>query len=167
MFEQTTFFSLWYWLLTAVFWSMYSYFTFGVPFDMIRRAAVHGGEDAELCDRITRLSLKRIDRGVEKYGVVVAAALGFVFSALAVLAFVVGSEVAQGLFFMLAPAGVGGLFSLRHGRKLLERNPAPEELRAAVMRQRRTNQFVGTIGIIICAVFFTVKYTDRIQLFTH
>ncbi len=167
MFEQTTFFSVWYWLLTAVFWSMYSYFTFGVPFDMIRRAAVHGGEDAELCDRITRLSLKRIDRGVEKYGVAVAGVPGFLFSALCVSAFLIGSEFAQGLFFLLAPAGVGGLFSLQHGRRLLAADPAPEELRAAVMRQRRTNQFVGTVGIIICAVFYTVKYTDRIQFFTH
>ena len=167
MFEQVTFFSVWYWLLTAVFWSMFSYFTFGVPFDIIRRAAVLGGEDAELCDRLTRRNLQRIDQGVESYGVYVAAILGFLFSALVVSAFVIGSEVAQGLFFMLAPAGVGFLLSLRHGRRILQAELRPKELRAAVMRQRRTNQFIGAIGVIICAIFFALKHSDRIQFFAN
>jgi hypothetical protein len=167
MFEQVTFFSVWYWLLTAVFWSMFSYFTFGVPFDIIRRATVLGGEDAELCDRLTRRNLQRIDQGVESYGVYVAAILGFLFSTLLVSAFVVGSEVAQGLFFMLAPAGIGFFFSLRNGRRILKSELQPEELRAAVMRQRRTNQFIGAVGVIVCAIFFALKYSDRIVFLSH
>jgi hypothetical protein len=88
-------------------------------------------------------------------------------STLLVSAFVVGSEVAQGLFFMLAPAGIGFFFSLRNGRRILKSELQPEELRAAVMRQRRTNQFIGAVGVIVCAIFFALKYSDRIVFLSH
>lgn len=167
MFDTTTFFSVWYWVCVAVFWSLASHFTHGVSYDVLSRAQRLGGEDARIFDLLARRSLARIDLGLRKAGVYGAALTGFVLAVVGVFAFVAHHEVAQGVFAMLAPAAWLMALSFREARSLHAAQPdLPTLLRRFVLR-RRLNQSFGMFAVFVTVFAFAWKHQDRIFLFSH
>ncbi len=167
MFDTTTtFFSVWYWLLTAVFWSLASHFTHNVPHDIASRAARLGGEDARIFDLLARRSLARIDAAVSRHGAWGAALAGFVLAALGVLAFGARLEMAQGLFAMVGPAAVLAALSVREARELHALQPPPDELLRRFESRRRVNQAGGMTAIFLTVLLFSIKHADRIFFYT-
>ncbi len=166
MFDGATFFSVWYWVCVAAFWSLASYFTHGVPNDLLHRARRLGGEDARIFDLVARRSLARIDLGLRRGGVAGAAMSGFMLAVVGVFAFVAHQEMAQGLFAMMAPAlWLVGL-SFREARALHAEQPdLPTLMRRFVIR-RRINIAVGMIAVFVTVAAFAWKHHDRIFLFS-
>lgn len=169
IFDDTAFFSVWYWLLTAVFWSLASHFTHGVPYDVLRRAQRHGGEDAEIADRLMRRMIQLIDEGAARWGLAGAALAGFLLAALAVAGGLGGSELATGLFLLLAPAA--GIFALQLAEA---RRIAPhlheiphEDLLAGFLRRRFANQVGGMFAVFLAVALLTWMNRDHILLHAY
>ena len=165
-FDDHAFFSVWYWLLTAVFWSMATFFTHGVPWDLLRRALRHGGEEAEICDRYARACLIRIDAGVARWGAVSGALAGFVLAAMAVMGLVARSELALGLLMMLGPASL--LFALQcaEARRLVPHLPQidPQQLLELLLRRRASNRLWGMFAITLSVGLLGWLNLDRIVI---
>lgn len=165
-FDDTTFFSIWYWLLTAVFWSLASHFTHGVPYDVLRRAQRHGGEDAEIADRLMRRMIVLVDHGAARWGVWGAAAAGFLLAALAVAGTLGDSEAATGLFLLFAPAAAIFGIQLAEARRIaphLHEIPY-EDLLAGFLRRRTANQVGGMLAVFLAVGLLTWLNQDRILL---
>lgn len=166
VFDTTAFFSVWYWLLTACFWSGMTHFTHGVPYDVLRRAARHGGEDAELCDRLSRRALMREAEGVHRSGPVGAALGGFLLAALAVWGLVGGSDLGLGLFLLAAPATLMIAVTLGEAVRaapLLDR-VTPEILLEAMFRRRQANRFGSLLAVAFAISVLAWRSWDRIAL---
>ncbi len=163
-FDDTAFFSVWYWLLTAVFWSVGSYFSHGVPWDMLRRALIHGGEEADACDRYARVMILRTDAWMARWGVLAGAGVGFALAALAVMGFVARSELALGLLLLLAPAAgmlaVQGAEARRIAPRLHEIHIEP--LLIALHRRRAANQLAGMASALVAVAVLGFLNMDRI-----
>lgn len=167
MFDTTTFFSVWYWICVAIFWSLASHFTHGVPYDVVSRAQRLGGEDARIFDLLARRSLARIDLGLRRVGILGAALVGFVLAVVGVFAFVAGQELAQGVFAMMAPAAWLMALSFREAQALHAAQPdLPTLLRRFVLR-RRLNQTFGIVAVFVTVFAFAWKHQDRIFLFSY
>ena len=164
--DTTTFLSIWYWLLMAVFWAMATHFTHGVPYDVLWRAARYGGEDADICDRLTRRMLARIEAGVRRWGLAGAAVGGFTLAVLSVLS-AAGSQVALGLLTILAPAvGMLALSVAEAVRLVRNAEPvSPEALRAILFRRRWANQFAGVLAVAASGAALVLTHRDSIALF--
>lgn len=165
MFDTTTFFSIWYWLATALFWSMASHFTHGVPYDALSRAQRLGGEDARIFDVYARRCLERIELGITRFGMPAAAAAGFLLAALVVLSVAARMEIALGLLLILAPAALLLVLSLREARALHRGQPEPDMLLNAFLRRRRVNQTIGMFAVLITVIVFSARHQDRINLY--
>ena len=157
-FDDTAFFSIWYWLLTAVFWSMGSYFTHGVPWDMLRRALREGGEEAEACDRYARVMILRIDAWLNAWGAAAGALAGFALAALAVMAFVARSELALGLLMLAAQ----GAEARRIAPRLHEIHVEP--LLIALYRRRVANRMTGMAAVVVSVAVLGYLNLDRIVI---
>ena len=165
-FDDTAFFSIWYWLLTAVFWSMGSYFTHGVPWDMLRRGLVHGGEEADVCDRYARVMILRADAWIHRWGAAAGGLAGFALAALAVMGFVARSELALGLLMLLAPAAgmlaAQGAEARRIAPRLHEIHVEP--LLLALYRRRAANRLTGMAAVVVAVAVLGYLNMDRIVL---
>ena len=58
--DLRSFSNLWYWIALAVLWSSASHWVLGVPFDMVGRAAKHGGEAAQDLQDAVRIQVNRL-----------------------------------------------------------------------------------------------------------
>lgn len=166
IFDDTTFFSPWYWIFVATFWAIVTHFSHGVPYDVVRRAERFGGEDAEICDRLARRSLQRIETGVERYAVPGAAGTAFLIAALSTAALGAGWEPAWGLLGLVVPAAVAAAASLSEAVRIARADPppGPERLLALLLRRRAANQFFGIMGVAFAAALFVLRHRDLILL---
>jgi hypothetical protein len=166
-FEDETFFSVWYWALTAVFWAIATHFTHGVPADVTRRAARLGGEDAEIFDRLARRMLALQAAGLRRWGAPAAALAGFGLAALAVAGFLGGREWAAGLFLLLGPAAAMSALSLAEAARLAARPDLDTPALLTVwLRRRAANQLFGALAVAVAAIALALMNAGRIALFS-
>ncbi|MDF2234572.1 hypothetical protein P2H44_18585 [Albimonas sp. CAU 1670] len=163
-FDDATFFSVWYWALTAVFWSMASYFTHGVPWDMLRRALREGGEDAYLCDAYARRMILRIDAFAHRWGAATGATVGFLLAMLATLGFLARSELALGLLMLAGPAALMVAAQAAEARRIAPRlhEIDVEPLLAALYRRRAANRLAGMAAVVVSVAVLGYLNVDRI-----
>ncbi|MEO0680204.1 MAG: hypothetical protein AAF192_07295 [Pseudomonadota bacterium] len=162
--DASTLLSPWYWVFTAAFWAASTYFSHGVPFDLMRRASKLGGEDAELCDRLARRMLAQIEERMAAGGHAAAALAGFALAALATAAFAGGAEWALGLLLLLGPFAVTAAFSLIEARRIhasLDRIE-PERLLTLLWHRRWANQFAAAMAVAVAVSVMTVLHRDRL-----
>ena len=58
--DMRSFSNLWYWIALAVVWSTTSHWVIGVPFDMLQRAARHGGQAEADLEAMVRINCNRV-----------------------------------------------------------------------------------------------------------
>lgn len=120
--DSRSFGSIWFWLLLALVWTLAGRRVVGVPADVIARARRTGaaeGEDPDALRLLDWLSLTlprwRMGR-VE--GAVALGVAAFVLTALFVLGFLYGLEMAQALVLLLLPLLLLAVAELRLARRL-------------------------------------------------
>lgn len=147
-FDYTSFFSVWYWVLTIGVWAQVCHRTLGVPYDMILRAERLPGVAAEV-DQLAGIAARRVAAIHRAVGSWAAGLLGFLLAALAVLGFVNWIEPAQAAFLLLLPLSVVQLQSVRLALQIDRTGMRGDDLRRRLGRRRAWNQTIA-----IAATFF-------------
>ncbi|WP_439508957.1 hypothetical protein, partial [Yoonia sp.] len=98
-----TFSNIWYWLAVMVTWAVATHWVIGVPFDMVVRARRHGGRAAQDLEMLVAINLRRLLTLSGTPAVILVGIGAFVVTAAAMLGFVYGLELAQGLFCLVFP----------------------------------------------------------------
>jgi hypothetical protein len=150
-FDYTSFFNVWYWVLTIATWTQVCHRTLGVPYDMILRAERLPSVAAEV-DEVARIAAARVAAMHRTVGSLVAATGGFVLAALAVLGFVSGIEAALASFLLLMPLSIVLLQTARLAL-FIDRNDARgPELRRRLARRRAWNQAIAIAATMVAAI---------------
>jgi hypothetical protein len=151
LFSFTSFFSIWYWVLTVLVWTLVCYRTLGVPHDMLLRGQ-RLPEVAERVDLIAGIHAQRIAALADRAGVPAAALMGFALAALGALGFLTGIEAAKASFMLLFPLSLAGAGVLRLALQVRRKGLHGEGLRRRLMRRRTMNQVIATLAILTAAV---------------
>lgn len=151
--DTRSFSSIWYWLALAVTWSTASHWVLGVPFDMVQRASRSGGQAMVDLEDVARVNVNRILTIFEVSGVWLMGILSAFVTALAVLGFYYWVEVAQAVFFLVAPMCLVGLLSMRTARDLRRDGPRDADLCQRLSRHRLSTQIVGMISVFVTAMW--------------
>ncbi len=149
--ETTSFLSVWYWIITAVAWSMTAHWTLGVPYDALRQAEKHGGEFAEHCDLQAHINARRLIYYFDRGGPYFIAFVGFMLALIGGWGFYQGYELAQAIFVLAAPLLLTSVFSVKLAYRIKNEVLEGEALRKALRMRRIWNQTIGTIAIIFAA----------------
>jgi len=145
--DMRSFSNLWYWIALAVLWSTTSHWVLGVPFDMIQRAARHGGDAQVDLEDIVRVNCNRLLYIAGVSGLWLLALVSAGLTSLGMLGFYYSIEFAQAVFLMIAPMTVVGALSLNSARLIRDQGLHGEALRKRLGRHRIATQFVGMISI--------------------
>ncbi len=150
--DLRSFSNLWYWIALAVLWSSASHWVLGVPFDMVGRAAKHGGEAAQDLQDAVRIQVNRLIYISDVSGFILTAFAFFAVTTLLMLGFVYHVEFAQAVVMMLLPMYIVGFINLRTARAL--RAPHDDEaLRKRLTHTRIMIQLVGVASIFVTALW--------------
>ncbi len=150
IFATPSFDSVWYWTLQIVVWTLVCYRTLGVPHDMLLRAR-RLPEIAERVDLLARLSAERIAGIHDMAGAWLAAAAGFVLTALAALGFLTGLEGAQAAFVLLLPLAAVGYSKLRLALFLRGRKVPRPRLVLILAQRRFWHQTIAVVAMLAAA----------------
>ncbi|WP_246184940.1 hypothetical protein [Paracoccus aestuariivivens] len=162
--DSRSFGSIWFWLVLALVWSLAGRRVAGVPYDIVQGARKQPDSDEDhpaaflLLDWLS-LTLPRRHLGRTE-GLVMLFVATFAMSALFLLGFVYGLEMAQALVLLVLPFLILVPVELRLTRKLLhlveaagaEQLAVNEAARQAAHLMRWHRAFVTLISIIVVAV---------------
>lgn len=149
MIDLRSFSNLWFWLALAVTWSTASHWVLGVPYDMVQRAAIKGGQAEADLEALARIYVNRMLFIAAEAGAWATGVLAFLLTSLAILGFYYGVQFAQALFLLAFPMTLVGAISLRAARKITAEQAAGEVLRRRLTHLRRWTQAIGMIAIVI------------------
>ena len=150
-FSTVSFFSIWYWVLTIVLWTLVCQRTLGVPHDMVLRAA-RLPVAAERVDTIAHIFAERLTALQDRIGVAIAAVIGFGLAMLAVTGFGFDVESARAGFALVFPMTLVAGATLRLARTVRRSRPRGEALRAMLTRRRAWNQVIGILAMLAAAL---------------
>jgi hypothetical protein len=151
--DMRSFSNLWYWIALAVVWSTTSHWVLGVPYDMVQRAARHGGEaEADLEDMV-RININRLLYIAGVSGLWLLGIVSAFITSLAILGFFYGVEFAQAVFLLAAPMTIVGGLSLGTARSIRAEGLTGAALRKRMLRHRIQTQFVGMLAIFVTALW--------------
>ena len=151
--DMRSFSNLWYWIALAVLWSTTSHWVLGVPWDMIQRAARHGGEAQADLEDIVRVNCNRLFYIAGVSGLWLLGLVSGLLTSLAMLGFWYGIEFAQAVVLLAGPMTVVGALSLRSARIIRESALHGEALRRRLARHRIQTQVIGMISIFGTALW--------------
>ncbi len=160
-----SFWSIWFWVVLVISWSISSHFVLGVPFDMIIQADRKGGEWARHCDSLIRANVFRIVSLFQQAGVFITGLTAFVIAAIGSFGFYVGLEFARALFILLVPHIIVAAFSVRLAFLLQADMPGEVALRKVIRRRRFWTQVTGLFAIAFAAAMPIVEYISSITRF--
>ncbi|RVT84007.1 component of SufBCD complex [Rhodobacteraceae bacterium CCMM004] len=158
--DMRSFSNLWYWIALAAVWSSASHWILGVPYDMVARAARHGGRleaDLEALVRINvgrRLYIARVaGTGLVSFGFMV-------HTGLLILGFWYGVEFAQAVLLIALPMTLVTAISLRVAERIERKAPEGDALRAELSRLRLAIQAIGIVSIFVTALWGMYRNLD-------
>jgi len=151
--DMRSFSNLWYWIALAVVWSSTSHWVLGVPYDMIQRAARHGGEAETDLEDMVRINCNRLIYIAGVSGLWLLGLVSGLLTSLAILGFWYGVEFAQAVFLLAAPMTLVGALSLNAAAQIRARGLRGEALRKRMHRHRVHTQIVGMVAIFITALW--------------
>lgn len=163
--EMTSFWSVWYWVVTVVAWSMTAHWTLGVPYDLVMAANRDDEIFAGHCDTMVYINIYRIIYYFSKGGPYFIGFVSFFLTVLATLGFYSGYEFAMALFMLLGPLTIPMAFSVRLAYWIDRVQPLGEELRRVLRRRRLWNQVTGMFAIIMAMAVGIYHYLDSLGLF--
>ncbi len=150
--EMTSFWSIWYWVITVVAWSMTSHWTLGVPHDIVMLARKYGGAIEDNCTTLAHINAQRLIYYFDKGGVYLLGIMTFILASIATVGFYGGVEFAQALFMLLAPLSIPMGLTVRLAYLVEREQLAGEALLQVLRRQRLWNQIIGFVAITITMV---------------
>ena len=147
-----TFSNIWYWLAVMVTWAVATHWVIGVPFDMVVRARRQGGQAAQDLDILVAINLRRLLTLSGTPAVILVGIGAFVVTAAAMLGFVYGLELAQGLFCLAFPLVFVAVLTWRSCQRLaLDQQTGPAFIRALV-RLRFWIQLIAITALFCTAL---------------
>jgi di/tricarboxylate transporter len=149
--DYTSFFNVWYWVLTIATWTQVCHRTLGVPYDMILRAE-RLPSVAEEVDSVARIAASRIAAVHRTLGSAIAAAGGFVLAALGVLGILSAVEAALAAFLLLMPLSVVLLQTARLALFIDRTDARGVDLRRRLARRRAWNQAIAIAATMVAVV---------------
>jgi hypothetical protein len=150
-FDFTSFFSIWYWVLTVATWAQVCHRTLGVPYDMILRAERLPAVAAEV-DAMAAIGAARVAAIHRTLGIWLAALVGFVLACLAFLGFVGRIEAAKAAVLLLAPLAIVTLQTARLALHVDASGVRGPDLRRRLARRRAWNQTIAIAANMAAAV---------------
>jgi hypothetical protein len=151
--DMRSFSNLWYWIALAVVWSTTSHWVIGVPWDMVQRAARHGGDAQRDLEDIARVNVNRLLYIAEVSGLWLVGLGAGLLTSLALLGFWYGIEIAQAVFLLAGPMTLVGALSIRSARIIRREGLSGAALRKRMHRHRVQTQIVGMISIFLTAMW--------------
>ena len=151
--DMRSFSNLWYWIGLAVVWSTSSHWVIGVPFDLVLRAARHGGQSEIDLQDLVRINVNRLLFIAQVSGVWILALGCAVLTGLGLLGFFYQVEFAQALFLLLFPLSLVGLLNLATARRIRHEDLLGEALRRRMRRHRLYTQIIGLLAIFVTAMW--------------
>lgn len=151
--DLRSFSNLWYWIALAVVWSTTSHWVIGVPYDMVQRAALHGGQAEIDLEDMVRINCNRLLYIAGVSGLWLLGLVSGMLTSLALLGFWYGVEFAQALFLLAAPMVIVGALSLNTARIIQQRALGGEALRRQMWKHRAATQVVGMLAIFVTALW--------------
>lgn len=158
--DMRSFSNLWYWIALAVVWSTASHWVLGVPYDMVTRARRYGGQAETDLDLIARINVNRVLFIAQVSGTGLVSVVSMLLSALAILAFWYGIELAQAVFLIAFPLTVIGTLSVSTAQAIAREDALGEDLRRRLGRQRMWTQLIGIVSIFVTAMWGMYKNLD-------
>jgi hypothetical protein len=147
-----TFSNIWYWLAVMVIWAVATHWVIGVPSDMVVRARRQGGQAAQDLDILVAINLRRLLTLSGTPAVILVGIGAFVVTAAAMLGFVYGLELAQGLFCLAFPLVFVAVLTWRSCQRLaLDQQTGPALIRALV-RLRFWIQLIAITALFCTAL---------------
>ncbi len=151
--DMRSFSNLWFWIALAVTWSSASHWVVGVPYDLVTRARRVGGQVERDLEDLARIHCNRILYISRVSGIWLWGGTCFVLSTLAMLGFYYAVELAQAVFLIACPMSVVGLISIATARRIEAGEDHGEPLRKRLTRARTYIQLVGTLSILVTALW--------------
>lgn len=151
--DLRSFSNLWYWIALAVVWSTTSHWVIGVPYDMVQRAAEHGGQAETDLEDMVRINCNRLLFVAGVSGLWLLGLVSGGLTTLALLGFWYDVEFAQALFFLAAPLTVIGALSLDTARYIQQEGLTGAPLRKRMWKHRAATQVVGMFAIFVTALW--------------
>lgn len=151
--DLRSFSSLWYWIVVAVFWSRVTHSTFGVPYDMVLRARRKGGQHLADLEALVGIQIRRRATILHAAGATIVLLWATGLSALTVLGFGYGLELAQALALLALPATLVAGLRYRLLRQLGANPVEGEALCKALTWHRLGVQTIGLLAILITTLW--------------
>ncbi len=156
--DLKSFWSIWYWLMTVVAWSLTSHWTLGVPFDLIVLADKEEDRFAEQCDILAQINVDRIIYYFDKGGIFFVGFAAFFLSTIGTMGFFLGSELFAALFMLIAPLMIVGGFTVKFAYRVRNEGWVGDELRRRLRWRRLWNQVIGIFAITAASVIATLYF---------
>jgi len=151
--DMRSFSNLWYWIALAVVWSTTSHWVIGVPWDMVQRAARHGGDAERDLEDMVRINVNRLFYIANISGLWLVALAAALLTSLVLLGFWYRIEFAQALFLLAGPLTIVGALSLRSARLIRAGALTGAPLRKRMHRHRLQTQIVGMVSVFVTAMW--------------
>jgi hypothetical protein len=148
-----SFSNLWYWIALAVVWSTTSHWVIGVPWDMVQRAARHGGDAERDLEDMVRINVNRLFYIANISGLWLVMLAAGLLTSLALMGFWYRIEFAQAVFFLAGPLTIIGALSLRSAGLIRGGNLSGAALRKRMHRHRLQTQIVGMVSVFVTAMW--------------
>lgn len=149
--DLRSFSNLWFWIMLAVIWSTASHFVLGVPYDLVVRAARHGGQAEQDMLDLVRINSGRLIYIADMAGSWLIAIGFFIISSLGLLGFYYNIEFCQAVVLIMAPMMVVFSLSIRRARKITGLPAA--ETRKALRAHRLIIQMIGVVSILVTSMW--------------
>lgn len=151
--DLASFSSVWFWIALAVAWSNTTHFILGVPFDLVQRAKRKGGFEMDDLELLTAIQARRRMQILRIGGVWMVGLWTAILTALVMLGFVYGFELAQALALILVPLTFAAILSLRLAARIEAAPVRGVELVRTLSRHRMLIQSIGLLAILITTMW--------------
>lgn len=149
--DLRSFSNLWFWIMLAVFWSTASHFVLGVPFDMVTRAAKHGGQAEQDMLDLVRINANRLTNISDVAGTWLIAIAFALISSLLLMGFAYRVEFCQALTLIFTPMAIVFALSVRRARTIT--GLSGEETRRRLKTHRFVIQLIGVLSILVTSMW--------------
>ena len=149
--DLRSFSNLWFWIMLAVIWSTASHFVLGVPYDLVLRAARHGGAAEQDMLDMVRINAGRLIYIADVAGSWLIGIGFFVVTSLVLLGFGYGVEFCQAVALIVTPMLLVFALSVRRARKVIGLPAA--ETRKGLRAHRLIVQIIGMFSILFTSMW--------------
>ncbi len=150
--SMRSFSTLWYWIAVAAFWAWATRQVMGVPHDVVARAR-RGADQMQQLEIWAQMQARRLAYFWQRGQIFIVAIAGSTLGLTTVLAFGYGMELAQALWFVLAPMVVISAMSVRLAIRVLGEDGHGNALLRVMFRFRIYTQVLSFVFIFANVIF--------------